>query len=363
MLEEEIKNTFFTDFARAAISSHIKNPTKKEEKIGSKSYKQYILKQVQNAADAFKKLIQRDGRISVKVDSILASCADSASQVESFIKSIKQKTRNAGKEISSAFNKIATGFQKKKNQIEKFANKISENRYEIFKAIKGSFKDNKIKIIGNISASAAFGVVTAGIAAGTIGAPLTLAVGAYAAYHAAGSWVYPIIAEMRKINRVRREKGQPVLGFKAQLVQAWKNKTSKDKNKNSYKARNTYIVQGVINTGLAAIGFGCLTNGLEAIDNVRTLAEGVNEGVDAASAATGVNIDIANSIAETKHAVSMGRIAIPLAGQFADAAVTYGISLADPNDKTKAEEAKRLYYQRQAEKNKPRKDIVTIKLQ
>lgn len=30
---------------------------------------------------------------------------------------------------------------------------------------------------------------------------------------------------------------------------------------------------------------------------------------------------------------------------------------------TKAEEAKRLYYQRQAEKNKPRKDIVTIKLQ
>ncbi|MBQ2811486.1 MAG: hypothetical protein IJF12_04880 [Alphaproteobacteria bacterium] len=340
MLTEEIRNTFFTDFARAAIASHTKAPTKKEEKIGSRDYKQYILNQVKNAAGVFKKIIEGDKRISVKTDSILSSVADSAGQIEQYIDNLKQKAKNAGKEVKEAFTKIATSFQKKKNQLEKKANQISENRYEIFKAIKGSFSDNKIKLLGNISASTAFGIVTAGIAAGTIGAPLTAAVGAYAAYHAAGSWVYPIVAEMRKINRQRREKGQPVLGFKAQLVQAWKNKTSKDKKKNSYKTRNTYIVNGVINTGLAAIGFGCLKNGLEAIDDLRALSEGVKEGVDAASATTAVNMDIANSIAQTKHAVSMGRIAIPLAGQFTDAALTYGISLADPDDKLKAEEAK-----------------------
>ncbi|MBQ8869870.1 MAG: hypothetical protein IJ019_00660 [Alphaproteobacteria bacterium] len=340
MITEEIRNTFFTDFARAAIASHMKAPTKKEEKIGSRDYKQYILNQVKTAASVFKKIIEGDKSISVKTDSVLASVADSAVRVENYIKGLKQKTKNAGKEVKDAFTSIANAFQKKKNQLEKKANQISENRYEIFKAIKGSFSDNKIKLIGNISASTAFGIVTAGIAAGTIGAPLTAAVGAYAAYHAAGSWVYPIVAEMRKINRQRREKGQPVLGFKAQLVQAWKNKTSKDKKKNSYKARNTYIIHGVINTGLAAIGFGCLKNGLEAIDDLRTLGEGVKEGVDAVQNTAAINMDIANSIAQTKHAVSMGRIAIPLAGQFTDAALTYGISLADPDDKTKAEEAK-----------------------
>ncbi len=338
-IKEEIKNTFFADFARTTISSFIKTPTKKESKIGTKEYKQYILKQVQSAASAFKNFIEGNKRIRINTDNILASCADSAVQIETYINALKQKAKKTEASVRDGFNKVAKFFQDKKNKLEQKANHISENRYEIFKAVKGSFKDNKIKLIGNVSASAVFGAVTAGIAAGTVGAPITLAVGAYATYHAAGAWVYPIIAEMRKINRLRREKGEKPLKFKEQLAQAWKNKTSKDENKNSYKARNTYIVNGVVNTGLAAIGFGCLKDGLEAIDEVKTLTESVADGLNTAQS-TGINIDLANSIAETKHAVSMGRIAIPLAGQFADAGVTYAISVADPDNKEKAQEAK-----------------------
>ena len=338
-LHEEIKNTFFSDFARTAVSSYVSMPTEKESKIGTKEYKQYILKQVQDAAGAFKKFIEGKKRSKVHVDNVLATCADSASQVETYISAIKQKAQALKNSANEGFNKVAKFFQEKKNKFEKTANYISENRYEIFKSIKGSFKDNKIKLIGNLSASTAFGLVTAGIAAGTIGAPMTAAVGAYAAYHAVGAWVYPVVAEARKINRQRREKGLKPLKLKEQFAQAWKNKTSKDEEKDSYKARNTYIVNGVVNTGLAAIGFGCLKDGLEAIDEVRTLAEGAAEGLNAAQSA-GVNIDLAQSIAETKHAVSMGRIAIPLAGQFADAGVSYAISVADPDNKEKAMEAK-----------------------
>ena len=340
LIKEEIKNVFFADFARVAISPYIKSPTKKEEKLGTKENRQYIVKQVQNAANAFKNIITGKKHISVETDYVLASYADSTSQIETYIKTIKEKAKKAEKSVRDRFNKVAQFFQEKKNKIEKTANFISNNKYEIWKNIKGSFKDNKIKLIGNISAATAFGIVTAGIAAGTIGAPLTAAVGAYAAYHAAGSWVYPIIAEMRKINRQRREKGIAPLKFKDQLKQAWKNKTSKDEQKNSYKARNTYIVNGVVNTGLAAVGFGFLKNGLEAIDNAKMITDGIQEGVEATQNVSAINIDIANSIAETKHAVSMGRIAIPLAGQLSDAAVTYAISAADPDNKEKAEEAK-----------------------
>ena len=338
-LHEEIKNTFFADFARTAISSYIKMPTKKESKIGTKEYKQYILKLVQNAAGAFKNFIEGKKRSSVHVDNVLASCADSVSQVETYIDALKQKAKAVKSSARESFNKVTKFFQDKKNKLEKTANFISENRYEIWKNVKGSFKDNKIKLIGNVSASVVFGAVTAGIAAGTVGAPMTLAVGAYAAYHAAGAWVYPVVAEMRKINRQRREKGLKPLKFKEQLKQAWHNKTAKDEKKNSYKARNTYIVNGVVNTGLAAIGFGCLKDGLEAIDDVRALTEGVSEGINATQSA-GLDISLADSIAQTKHAVSMGRIAIPLAGQFADAGVTYAISVADPDNKEKAAEAK-----------------------
>ena len=339
LLKEEIKNTFFSDLASASISAYIEMPNKKESKIGSVNYKKYIAEQLQNATEAFKRLVDGKQRTKTYVDNFLSSYADSAVQLEDHIKYIQEKTKAWGKSARDKMSSIANYFQKKKNSFEETANKISENKYEIWKSIKGSFKDNKIKLIGNISASTAFGLVTAGIAAGTIGAPLTAAVGAYAAYHAAGSWVYPIVAEMRKINRLRREKGEKPLKFKEQIVQAWKNKTSKDKGKDTYKTRNTYIVNGIVNTSLAAIGFGCLKNGLEAIDNVRDITTGIKDGVEAVQS-TGLNMDLANSIAQTKHAVSMGRIAIPLAGQFADAGITYGISLADPDNKEKAEEAK-----------------------
>lgn len=331
ILKEEIRNTFFADFARVTVSSFVKSPNKKESKIGTKEYKQYIFRQVQNATTAFKNFIEGKKKVSVKTDNFLSSYADSASQVETYIGALKQKAKNAGKNVREGFGKVAKFFQDKKNKLEKTANFISKNRYEIFKNIKGSFSDNKIKLIGNVSASAAFGFVTAGIAAGTIGAPMTAAVGAYAAYHAVGSWVYPVVAEMRKINRLKREKGEPTLGFKKTLVQAWKNKTSKDENKNSYKARNTYIIGGVINTGIAAAGFAWLKDGMEAIDNARTMAEGVSDGI---------NMTLADSIASTKHAVSVGRIAAPVVAQLTDAGVAYGMHVADPEDKQKLQEAK-----------------------
>lgn len=343
-LKDEIKTIFFADFAQAAVASQLSRPTKEEQKIGSDAYKKYIDKQVKTATEIFDGIINGGKAIKVKTDAILSSCADTAIKVENYIKALRHKAQenllNATRKVSKdtgkvvaktadKFTLLANSLQKKKNKFEQLANNVSKNRYEIWKNIKGSFSDNKIKLFGNIAANAAFGYWTAAAAAGaaTAGAAPVLvpAVAAYAAYHAAGAWVYPIIAEMRKINRKKREAGEKPLPFTQALKQAWKNKMSSRKDKRSY------IIGGAINTALAAAGFAWLKDGLEAADSAATLANGAKEGL---------NVTLASNIAETRHAISLGRAGTATVAQLADASVAYVVSAKDPDNKEKAAEFK-----------------------
>jgi len=326
---QAVKEIFFTDFARTAIASKLRKPKGQEKRIGSTEYKKYITQQYKTALNTISDLIVEGNRkITIKADSILSACADTAIQIERYTGVLRQKAQRlaqAGKKaIHDKFNKVASYFQEKKNQLEKTANDISKNRYEIWKNIKGSFSDNKIKLFGNVAANAAFGYFTAAsaVAGGAATAPVLVpAVAAYAAYHVAGAWVYPIVAEMRKINRKKREAGEKTLNFKAALKEAFKNKTTNRKEK------RTYLVGGLLNTAVAAVGFTWLKNGFEALDAARDLAGN-----------TGINTSLAASIASTRHAISMGRAGTATAAQIVDASIAYGVARNDPNNKEKAEE-------------------------
>lgn len=343
-IKAELKTIFFADFARTAIASDLEKPTTLEQRIGSKEYKDYILRQSQKASGIMQKIVSGGQKIKIKTDAILASCADTAAQTEQYIKGLKLKAQQAVAQASQSakngaqkasdnirndFNKIADRLQKHKNNFEQLANNVSKNRYQIFKNIKGSFSDNKIKLFGNVAANAAFGYVTAAAASGAVAgaaAPVLVpAVAAYAVYHAAGSLVYPVVAEIRKINRQKREAGEATLPFKQALKQAWKNKTESRKN------RRTYIVSVLINTAVAAGGFAWLKDGLEAADAAAALTDGVKDGL---------NVTLASSIAETRHAISMGRAGAATMAQLADAGVAYGVSVADPQNLEKKAEAK-----------------------
>ena len=344
VLKAEVKTIFFADFARTAIASELETPTTLEQRVGTKEYKAYIMRQSQKASEVFQKIVDGGKKIKIKTDAILASCADTAAQTEQYIKGLRLKaqqlaanaTQSAknGAQVASdkardSFTKLADNLQKKKNKFEKLASAVSKNRYEIFKNIKGSFSDNKIKLFGNVAANAAFGYWTAAAASGAVAgaaAPVLVpAVAAYAVYHAAGSWVYPVVAEMRKINRKKREAGEPTLPFKQALKQAWKNKMD------SRKDKRTYIVSGVVNTALAAGGLAWLKDGLEAADAAAALVDG---------AQNGLNVSLAANIAETRHAISMGRAGAATVAQLADAGVAYGASVADPENLEKKAEAK-----------------------
>lgn len=344
VFKAEVKTIFFADFARSAIASELETPTTLEQRVGTKEYKAYILRQSQKASEVFQKIVDGGKKIKIKTDAILASCADTAAQTEQYIKGLRLKAQQlaanaaqsakngaqkASDNIRNDFNKIADRLQKHKNNFEQLANNVSKNRYEIFKNIKGSFSDNKIKLFGNVVANAAFGYWTAAVASGAVAgaaAPVLVpAVAAYAVYHAAGSWVYPVVAEMRKINRKKREAGEPTLPFKQALKQAWKNKMD------SRKDKRTYIISGVVNTALAAGGLAWLKDGLEAADAAATLTDGVKDGL---------NVTLASSIAETRHAISMGRAGAATVAQLADAGIAYGASVADPENLEKKAEAK-----------------------
>lgn len=344
VFKAEVKTIFFADFARTAIASELETPTTLEQRVGTKEYKAYIMRQSQKASEVFQKIVDGGKKIKIKTDAILASCADTAAQTEQYIKGLRLKAQQlaanaaqsakngaqkASDNIRNDFNKIADRLQKHKNNFEQLANNVSKNRYEIFKNIKGSFSDNKIKLFGNVAANAAFGYWTAAVASGAVAgaaAPVLVpAVAAYAVYHAAGAWAYPVVAEMRKINRKKREAGEPTLPFKQALKQAWKNKMD------SRKDKRTYIISGVVNTALAAGGLAWLKDGLEAADAAATLTDGVKDGL---------NVTLASSIAETRHAISMGRAGAATVAQLADAGVAYGVSVADPENLEKKAEAK-----------------------
>lgn len=353
--KNEVRNIFFVNFAQTAVSSRLSAPKKAEQRIGSPEYKNYITNQARKAANAFNNIVAGNERIIVKTDAVLSSCADTARLVENYVKGLRDKARQyteqtadkiktgaahtarKGKEsaqniIESAgngFTKLANKFQEKKNKLEQTANFISKNRYAIWKNIKGSFNDNKFKLIGNVAANAAFGYYTAAAAAtaaaGAAAPVLVPALAAYAAYHAAGAWVFPVIAEMRRINRQRREAGEPALHFKEALKQAWKNKTAHGKE------RRRYLIGGLLNTGLAFGGLSLLKDGLEAADSARLLAGGAKEGL---------NVTLAASIADTRHAISLGRAGTATLAQLADASIAYALYAKDSDNELKKHEFK-----------------------
>ena len=346
LLKEEIKTIFFADFAQTAIASSMEKPNKQEQVIGSPEYRNYVVRQSRKATEVFGNILQSGKKIRIKVDSILSSCADTALQIERYIGALKKKAQEVGQQVidktqaalqaaeknaGNKFSKLAASIQAKKNKFEKLANTVSKNRYEIWKNLKGGFSDNKFKLIGNAAANAAFGYWTAAAAAaagaaGAAAAPVLVpAVAAYAAYHAAGSWVFPIVAEMRKINRKKKEAGEEPLKFTDALKQAWKNKMDSRKDKRSY------IIGGVLNTGLAAVGFTWLKDGLEAADAAATLVDGAREGL---------NVSLAGNIAETRHAISLGRAGTSTVAQLTDASIAYAVAAKDPDNKEKSAEFK-----------------------
>ncbi len=178
-------------------------------------------------------------KLQIKENDVITACADTEHETVLFNKYLERK-----------IGKIS----QLRGQVEKFSQKATSlwgKTYTIRKNIINNFKDNKYMHYANTGMTAVVAIAGMTASAPAVGA----AIGAYAVYSAAGAWVWPVIAEARKMQREALEKG----GEKPAFGKAWKEAWAKLKNDKNYKNRAGLgtvvgIIGGMVGFGGASIG-------------------------------------------------------------------------------------------------------------
>ena len=300
--KDRTKTIFFTDFAAIIAGSQMDKPTKAEQKVGSQAFNAFITRQVEKAQTVIGNILtNNNGKLRAKSDAFIASALHTEDQIANHIKDLSKKLKSkyvkASEKATEIYQKAASTWQTKLNSLRNKARTLWETRYDIMKSVKNSLKDNKYKLITD--AGMAFATLGLMPAAGA-------AIATYAAYHAAGSWVWPVVSEMRKMNRERKEAGETKLPFIKSFKLAWRAKTGDPKKSWREKLKNpatrTYFISGAVNTIGAIVGASVLSQIVKAHNATQAVADTVN----------GVTRG-------TRRAISLGR-----AGMAAFAGVTDG---------------------------------------
>lgn len=313
-IKAEIKPIFYGDLASIITAHKMPKPQGKEKSFGSDEYFQFIRKQAEKAREVFENLLSK-GKIFVKSDYFLASAVDGIDGVDKHLQQVRQKLHSKyvqkSEEAKEAYTYAAARWQKAKNHLIKKAKALWGNRYVIMHEIKNGFKDNKFKVMGDVTVSVgtalwmSAGAASAAATGATVAPVITAAAVTYAAYHAAGSWVWPVVAEMRKINREKRENGEKTLAFKNQLKQAWKNITG---NKNRCR---TYAISGVLNTVAAPFIPMIVHHAAQGLDVARNLGD---------AAGTGLNVSLAQNISQIRQTTILSHLGTVVSSGAVDAA-------------------------------------------
>lgn len=330
-LQSQTKTIFYGDFAAIVAARQLPKPKGKERVLGTTEYFNFIGKQAQKATEVFQNLLTKKGEIRVKSDHFIASAVDSVEQVNACLENVRSKLHSkvvqCSEKAKAAYTEAATYWQKQKTHLETKAKKLWGNRYVLFNSIKNSFKDNKLKMIGDISVSfgtamwASIGAASAAAAGVAVAPVVTAATATYAAYHMVGAWIWPVVAEMRKINRERKENKHSKLSFKQQLDLALRHKIE-DKNQ-----RRSYLISAALNT-VAAFAIPAVVNHFaQTIDASRDLGQTVG---------TGINASLAAKTASVRRLAYVGHAATIVAAGGVDTSVDAALARLEKDETQKS---------------------------
>ncbi len=237
-LTEKVKDLFVAKLGMAGVASTFELPTAEEQKDENK-FKAYLERKAKAADDFIASLIEGGKKLQIRVKDIITACADTDVEVTKF-KDVLEGKLGKGK---SALGKRLNSFRDK-------AVALWGKRYEIGRAVVKNIKEHKWQHIVN-------GGATLAVAATGYGA---IAIGAYAAYSAAGAWIWPVVAEAQKQRAVAKAKGEKI-GFWDSMKTAWQTKkTDKD-----YKRQSWFGMVGAVAGGL--LGAGGTTMGLDKVSS------------------------------------------------------------------------------------------------
>ncbi len=252
-LVKEIKDAFLMKVGQAAVASTIDRPSE-EELANEETFAQYIQKRDAKAQEVVEDIVNNKAPVKLKDSQAEMAVADTELEAEKFNSRLERKVNNQ-----------PTRFAARLDQLKSGAKNLWGQRHEIKKVVVKSVKDNKWQHIANLSAT---GVMWGGI---LLGGPVVAgaAIGAYGAYTAAGSYLWPLRAERQKLQAEAKTQGKK-MGYWEAIKQAYQNK----KDDKAYKLRRRAgLIGGVASIGLG--GFGVSAWGVKSARLLAAAARGV----------------------------------------------------------------------------------------
>ena len=233
-LTSKVKDLFVAKLGMAGVASTFELPTAEEQQDESK-FKVYLERKAKAADDFIASLIEGGKKLQVKVKDVITACADTDVEVSKF-KDILETKLGKGK---SALGKRLKAFREKSVSLWGKA-------YEVSRKVVKNVKEHKWQHIANTAATLAVAMSGYG----------TAAIIGYAAYSAAGAWVWPVVAEAQKQRAAAKANGEKT-SFLASMKSAWKVKKA-DKD---YKRQSLFGMVGAVAGGL--VGAGGTSMGLD----------------------------------------------------------------------------------------------------
>lgn len=237
-LTEKVRDLFVAKLGMAGVASTFELPTAEEQQDEGK-FKAYLERKAKAADDFIASLIEGGKKLQIKVKDIITACADTDVEVTKF-KDILERKLGKGKSVLG----------KRLNSFRDKAVALWGKRYEISRAVVKNIKEHKWQHIANTGATLAVAMSGYG----------TAAIIGYAAYSAAGAWIWPVVAEAQKQRAAAKAKGEKI-GFWDSMKSAWKTKKA-DKD---YKRQSVFGMVGAAAGGL--LGAGGTTMGLDKVSS------------------------------------------------------------------------------------------------
>ena len=237
--EVKAEDEFKLLVAEAYVAGSMEEIPSSETICDAKKWKEYLDRLHEEAKKRLDNFGKDKDKITLKVKDIITAVAVTNSEAEKFSRKLSRKLKG-----------VQTKIGEKANQLGQKAKSLWGNRYQITKAVVDNLSDRKWQFISNT----ALAVGTSALVATPVG---SVAVIGYAAYSVVGNYVWPIVAEARKMKRLAEEKGQTPAPWK----ERWKQARANMKKSKSYQTRCKWgWVAGVATAGLGVASMG-LVNG------------------------------------------------------------------------------------------------------
>ena len=234
---------FFAEVAKVSMASSVKAPKGKELVQGSAEQFDYIRALSGQFRAHLEDALNTDKKIEIHEDAVLVSVMDTADRAQAYHTQLKEKARKLGGDARTKLNEVAVRVLARKNKLEENAEKASKGKYQ---KIVQSVRQNKFQIAANAAATIALSLSGYG----------TVALVAYGAYMAAGSWLHPILSETQKMKDQRKADGLPPMSF----AERWHKARVKlaGSKKEGVKADPKYIRKAAVTSAVSVLSFGLL---------------------------------------------------------------------------------------------------------